>query len=51
MLCASGKVQSIKSMIFRTSVSVMETEVFDMCAGHGTILTGESPAMGNLPSM
>ena len=24
---------------------------FCMCAGHGTVLAGESPVMGNLPSM
>ena len=24
---------------------------FIMCAGHGTVLAGESPVMGNLPSM
>jgi hypothetical protein len=24
---------------------------FMMCAGHGTVLAGESPVMGNLPSM
>jgi hypothetical protein len=27
------------------------TGIFHKCAGHGTILAGESPVMGNLPLM
>ena len=32
-------------------VPVGEGRQLFMCAGHGTILAGESPVMGNLPPM